>query len=66
MSAQAGNRDQRRGLDQRRTSHASAARPNLLPARLSELGMLAPDQNYLRLSITYQSGMADDQGWCEV
>jgi alkylhydroperoxidase family enzyme len=21
---------------------------------------------YVRLSITYQSGMADDQGWCEV
>jgi glycosidase len=24
------------------------------------------DRYYVRLSITYQSGMADDQGWCEV
>jgi predicted ATPase len=31
---------------------------------LLRLGQLEPDE--VRLSITYQSGMADDQGWCEM
>ena len=33
---------------------------HLSPARFEHINP------YVRLSITYQSGMADDRGWCEV
>ena len=59
-----------------RVAVAARARGDVYPLLLSSFGcgpasfaehlFEALTEGYLRLSITYQSGMADDQGWCEV